>query len=126
MSFDDSMNEIFEKGMIPAVEVDCNMSRPIRVDEIHQSEKVCDRILAEIRRSQIVIADFTLHRAGVYFEAGFALALGRLVIWTCRKDEIDKAHFDTRQYPHILWSDAADLRTKLADRIQALMHLGHA
>jgi hypothetical protein len=118
MSFDASLDDVYEHGIKAAVEQDCGMT-PIRVDKVHCTEKVCDRILAEIRRSQFVVADFTHHKAGVYFEAGFALALGRLVIWTCREDAIKDAHFDTRQYQHLVWRDAADLRTKLADRIQA-------
>ena len=93
---------------------------------MHHNEKTCDRILAEIRRSQLVVADVTDHKQGVYFEAGFALALGRLVIWTCLEDAIKDAHFDTRQYPHLLWSDAADLRSKLAQRIQALLDVGRS
>jgi len=120
MSFDPSLDEVYERGIKAAVEQDCHMTQ-IRVDKVHHNEKICDRILAEIRRSQFVIADFTHHKAGVYFEAGFALALHRLVIWTCHEDSIKGAHFDTRQYPHIVWKHAADLRTRLADRIQALM-----
>lgn len=119
MSFDSSLDTIYEYGIKLAIERDCGMS-PIRVDKVHHSEKVCDRILAEIRRCQFVVADFTAHKPGVYFEAGFALALGRLVIWTCQEDEIEQAHFDTRQYPHLVWKDAADLRRKLTERIQAL------
>lgn len=120
MSFDPSLDEAYEHGIKPAVEMDCRMT-PIRIDKMHHTEKICDRILAEIRRSQFVIADFTHHRPGVYFEAGFALALGRLVIWTCQEDAISEAHFDTRQYPHLVWKDCADLRRKLVERIQALI-----
>jgi hypothetical protein len=122
MSFDPSLDEPYQKGIRAAIEDDCKMNA-IRVDKVHHNEKICDRIIAEIRRAQVVVADFTNHRAGVYFEAGFALALGRLVIWTCRSDAIKDAHFDTRQYPHLVWHDSADLRTKLSERIQAL--LGH-
>jgi nucleoside 2-deoxyribosyltransferase len=62
----------------------------------------------------------TWARTGVYFEAGYALALGRQVIWTCRRDraKVDM-HFDTRQYNHILWNDAADLQEQLYYRIAA-------
>ncbi len=109
MSFDASLDGLYERGIKAAIEIDCRMS-PVRIDRIQHGEKICDKILAEIRRSQIVVADFTMHKAGVYFEAGFALALGRTVIWTCQEDAMKDAHFDTRQYPHILWSDAADLR----------------
>ena len=39
----------------------------------------------EIRKAEIVIADFTGQKAGVYFEAGFAMALKKEVYWTCAK-----------------------------------------
>jgi len=120
MWFDATMDDAYGLGILPAIEVDCDM-KAVRIDKELHNEKICDRILAEIRRSQIVVADFTGHRGGVYFEAGFALALGRLVIWTCHSNAIKDAHFDTRQYPHIVWSDPADLRVRLADRIRALM-----
>jgi hypothetical protein len=42
------------------------------------------------------------------------------VIWTCRADAaVRDMHFDTRQYNHILWSDAADLADQLYFRIAA-------
>src|SRR5262249_50527133 len=115
MSFDPSLNDAYELGICRAV-IDCGAT-PIRLDRVHHNEKICDKILAEIRLSQFVMADFTFHRGGVYFEAGFALALNRPVIWTCRIDEIKKTHFDTRQYNHIVWSTPDDLRTMLTDRI---------
>ncbi len=37
---------------------------------------------------RFMIADFTGHRGGVYFEAGFAHGLGIPVIWTCREDQL--------------------------------------
>jgi hypothetical protein len=43
------------------------------------------------------------------------------VIWTCREDDISNVHFDTRQYPHLVWSTPGDLRVKLADRVRALV-----
>ena len=74
------------------------------------------------------MADFTQGdngaRGGVYFEAGFALGLGLRVVYTCRKDEVDKLAFDTRQYSHILWEKPEDLREALANRIVALIGEG--
>lgn len=40
------------------------------------SNKIDDEIIGEIRRSAFIVADFTGHRGGVYFEAGFAMGLG--------------------------------------------------
>jgi len=75
--------------------------RPLRVDKDEHNEKICDRIISEIRRSAFLVADVTRHRQGVYFEAGYAMGLGIPVIWTCQKREMNRAHFDTRQYNHI-------------------------
>jgi len=119
MSFKPELNQPFDEGIKPAIETDCGLSC-YRIDRDEHTEKICDRILAEIRRCQILVADFTNNAAGVYFEAGFALALGKHVIWSVREDQIGQVHFDTRQYNHITWKDPADSRTRLRDRIQAL------
>jgi len=77
------------------------------------------RLLAEIRRAEFVVADFTGHKKGVYYEAGFARALGREVIMMCRDSDFGGLHFDTSHMNHIKWSETIDLRQRLADRIRA-------
>ena len=42
------------------------------------------------------VADYTEQVNRLYFEAGFALGLGLLVIPTCRENQIGKLHFDIR------------------------------
>ncbi len=121
MWFDDKLNEVYSFGFEPAIR-DAGYD-PVRIDKVHHNEKICDRIIAEIRRSRFVVADFTGHRGGVYFEAGFAMGLGLPVIWTCRDDALNKTHFDTRQYNHIEWQASGDLRQKLYERICATMPL---
>lgn len=117
MWFADEMKVIYKQGIEPAIEDTGYRSR--RVDYVEHIDKIDDLIIAEIRESRFVVADFTGHRAGVYFEAGFALGLGLPVIWTCRKDDVEKLHFDIRQYNCIDWIDSADLRTRLTNRIRA-------
>jgi hypothetical protein len=117
MSFDPALKDAYESGIYLGVkDAGCD---PIRVDAIPHNGKICDRIVVEIRQAQFLVSDVTLQRPGVYFEAGFAMGLGRPVIWTCRKDDLARAHFDTRQYNHIVWETPAELRAKLADRIRA-------
>ncbi len=91
------------------------------MEVLEHNEKIDDRMIAEIRRSGLLVADLTGHRQNVYFEAGFAMGLGIPVIYTCREDEAsdDKVQFDTRQYKYIPWTDPADLRQKLRERIEA-------
>jgi hypothetical protein len=42
----------------------------------------------------------------------------------CRKDMIDKIHFDTRQYAHIVWENETDLAKQLKNRILATIGQG--
>lgn len=116
MSFAADLKDAYVNGIAP-LEAATGF-RMIRVDDLEFNEKICDRILLEIRRSHFAIADVTHHRPAVYFEAGFAMGLGLPVIWTCREGELDpKANFDTRQYNHIQWKDPEELRQRLSDRI---------
>jgi len=118
MWFDPSMDDAYEHAIKPAIEEDAGF-KAIRIDAVEHTGKIDDRIIAEIRESRFLVADFTGHRGGVYFEAGYAMGMGLPVIWTCKAAEITNAHFDTRQYNHIVWNDPAELREKLALRIRA-------
>lgn len=118
MSFHESLAGAYNEGIYPALKVDCQLD-PCRIDREEHNDRIDDRIMVEIRRAQFIVADVTRQRAGVYFEAGFAMGLGRPVIWTCREDDLPNVHFDTRQYPHVLWTSPADLRAKLTTRVRA-------
>jgi nucleoside 2-deoxyribosyltransferase len=78
-------------------------------------------MLTEIHRAQFVVADVTLQRPGVYFEAGYAIALGKTVIWSCKENDFEKVHFDTRQYPHIVWETPEDLVRQLTEKLAYLV-----
>lgn len=117
MWFDSSLTPAWEDGFKRALK-DAGFS-PIRIDMMEHNNKICDEIIANIRKSGLVITDFTGQRGGVYFEAGYAMGLGIPVIWTCRDTDINDLHFDTRQYNHIAWGDPKDLREKLKNRIEA-------
>ncbi|MCW5608337.1 MAG: hypothetical protein KIT26_09815 [Nitrosomonas sp.] len=95
----------------------------MRIDQKNHNNKIDDEIIAEIKRSRFVVADFTQGdsgaRGGVYYEAGFAHGLNMPVIFTCRADALNNVHFDTRQYNHIVWENIDALRNQLAQRISA-------
>jgi hypothetical protein len=99
---------------------------PKRIDKHEHTNKIDDEIVAMIRRSRFVVADFTGQRSGVYFEAGYALGQGRRVIWTCHEDELKDVHFDTRQYNFLVWKhgEYADLAKRLQNRIEATLGRG--
>jgi nucleoside 2-deoxyribosyltransferase len=89
----------------------------MRIDRKQHNNEISGEILYEIKKSKLLIADVTNHRNGVYFEAGFAMGEKKIVIWSCRQDDISNAHFDTRQYNHVLWNNEDELYTKIKDRI---------
>lgn len=126
MWFDERMSEAWESGFRPAIVA--MGFEPIRIDQTEHVNKIDDEIIAEIRRSRFVVADFTHGddgaRGGVYYEAGFAHGLGLPVLFTCRSDVFPDVHFDTRQYNHIVWNDPIDLRDRLSQRIGAVIGEG--
>jgi hypothetical protein len=94
--------------------------KPLRIDMKEHANKICDEIISEIRRSRFVVADYTGHRGGVYYEAGYAAGRGLPVFLSCRKDEMEKLHFDIRQYNCIDWENPDELARRLKVRIEAL------
>lgn len=123
MAFRPDVTSIYDRVIVPAIER-CHLV-PVRIDREKFEKKICEQILIEIHAAQFVIADFTHHRGGVYFEAGYALALGKPVIWSCRQDEFNDVHFDTRQYPHIVWNSEEELGAEIQARLNALLARPH-
>jgi nucleoside 2-deoxyribosyltransferase len=117
MWFSDEMANTYSEAIEPAVS-DCGFA-PLRIDLKEHNNKICDEIIAEIRKSRFLVADFSGNRGGVYYEAGFAHGLGIPVIWTVRKQDLDDVHFDTRQFNHIDYDTTDELRDRLTARIRA-------
>ena len=118
MWFDASTTDVWMAGLKPGIE-DSEYCSALRVGSLDHNEKIDDRIIAEIRRSGLVVADFTGDCGGVYFEAGYARGLGIPVIWTCRRTGSTKVHFDTNRFNYITWETPEELRGRLDARIRA-------
>ena len=78
----------------------------IRLDERPPAGLIDNRLRVEIRACAFLVADLTDRNAGAYWEAGFAEALGKPVIYMCREDVFrEKAtHFDTNHSHTIVWN----------------------
>jgi hypothetical protein len=85
---------------------------------------IMDRVVTEINRARFVVADFTDHKMGVYYEAGYAEGRRVQVIYTVREDQMKLAHFDTRHLNHIAWKNPAELGQRLQSRIGAVIGRG--
>ena len=135
MWFNPCMDEAYAKGICPAIR-DAGFE-PRLINDRGFTGGVVDEILAEIRKSKFVVADFTScdeckaceqckhigARGGVYFEAGFALGLDKTVFLTCHEDRVKAIHFDINHLNRIQWKTPEDLREQLKNSIEAV--LGH-
>ena len=125
MWLDESMGQVWNDAIKPGIEK--AGYEAVRIDRKEHVNKIDDEIIAELRRARFVVADFTHGadgaRGGVYYEAGFAHGRGVTVIFSCRKDAVDKVHFDTRQYNHIVWEAEKldEFRDRLTKRIGAVI-----
>ncbi len=127
MKFSDDKNSIRDKGIKPACE-NCGFEA-FTVDEEEHNGDITDKIIAEIKTSRFIIADFTDNNLGVYYEAGYAKGLGIPVIKTCKKawfdekgeagNKLNKLHFDIEHDNLILWENEKDLAERLEARIRA-------
>ena len=123
MWFDESMAEAYSQGIEPAIRD--SGYKPLRIDQEEHINKIEDEVIAGIRRSRFLVADFTQQgenaRGSVYYEAGFAYGLRLPVIFTCHKDSFNNLHFDTSHFNHIEWTTHQELREKLRNRILAVI-----
>ncbi len=124
MWFSEDMRNVYEQAI--SVGIRNAGYIPHRVDLGEFNDKIDDEIIAQIRRSRFVLADFTGHRGGVYYEAGFAKGLGLEVIWSCRDDHLNDLHFDIRQYNCIIWNqnNLDKFSKKIMNRIEAVLGQG--
>jgi hypothetical protein len=122
MWFDESLRDAWINGFDPGIRA--AGFRPLRLDNEDYVGGITDEIMAQIKRSRFVVADYTAQRNSVYFEAGFALGFGLTVIPTCRADEIPALHFDIRHLNTLPWNTPAELADGLNRRIRAVIGAG--
>ncbi len=122
MSFDEGLREIYSNGF--QVGILGAGYEPVRMDAVEHINKIDDEIIKQINSSKFLVADFTGHKGGVYFEAGYALGRGLPIFWTCSKEHMEKLHFDIRQFNCIDWSTLSELAKRLQARIEAVLGKG--
>jgi hypothetical protein len=119
MFFHEEMKPAWTNGFRPGIEA--AGYRPLRIDDKEHINGISDEIIAEIRRSRFLVADYTHQNSGVYFEAGVAVGLGLPVIPTCKGDQIGRLHFDVRHINTLTWNTPEQLADDLAKRVSAVI-----
>jgi hypothetical protein len=88
-----------------------------RVDEQIFTDGILDRIFNQINKADVIVADMTGRNANVFYEVGYAHALGKLVLLLTQNS--DDIPFDLKHRPHIVYGGKiAKLRLDLAKRIE--------
>lgn len=85
------------------------------------NENFVYRILNDIKHSAFVIADFTHNNNGVYFEAGYAKAIGKEVFHLVNIDHSGKIHADIKQIQYLEWDDLKLLKENLKAKIEVIV-----
>lgn len=99
-------------------DIDC-----IRVDESSNSGEIPSNIKDLISESDFVICDLSYNNNGVYYEAGYAHALNKEVIFICQKNHFPFLHFDIRHYNVLLYkkNEMRKFEKQLSDRIKEIL-----
>jgi hypothetical protein len=117
MKFKDKLLDSAYDGVIKPI-IKRFKYRPLRIDEVQDSGRITNQILEEIAKSEIVLADLTGERPNCYYEAGFAHAIGKEMIFTIHKGS--SIHFDLSGYRFIEWETEYELRRELSKRFKAI------
>lgn len=89
-----------------------------RVDEAVSNEPITQRMLLSIETAEYVIADLTTASTNVFYEAGYAHGLGKIPIYVARVGAT--IPFDIKDYPVIYYPNMRELKSSLAERLQAV------
>lgn len=104
---------------------------PEFIDEIIHNRQIVPEMFRLIRECKFLILDISDPNYGAYYEAGYALGLGKEVIICCSNEVFSKdfgteakyrkPHFDIAQKQLLIWDDYDDLIKKLTEWIKAIV-----
>src|SRR5712664_3874484 len=115
MPFDASFDDTYKLGIKPTCEdagAYCE-----RVDEQFFDESIFSRILNQIAKADVIVADMSGRNPNVFYEVGYAHALGKRVILLTQKTE--DIPFDLKHHPHIVYGGKiVALKEELLKRVK--------
>jgi hypothetical protein len=99
MPFAKEFDDIYTYGIKPA----CKEAGAYceRVDEQIFEESILERIYNQILKSDLIVSDMTGRNPNVFYETGYAHALGKQVILLTQN--VEDIPFDLKHYPHIVY-----------------------
>jgi|688.fasta_scaffold354419_2 hypothetical protein len=98
MPFTPALDDLFQFGIKDACEAAGAYCE--RLDKQIFPENMLHRIYNQIAQADIIVAEMTGRNANVFYEVGYAHALGKRVVLTT--EDVDDIPFDFQQYFHII------------------------
>lgn len=113
MPFDDEFNDIYEFGIKAAASSVGAYAE--RVDKQIFTEGILERIFNQICKADVVVADMTTRNPNVFYEVGYAHALGKIVfLLTQSAADIP---FDLKNQPHTVYGSDGKKITRLKEEL---------
>lgn len=90
-----------------------------RVDDIEYQDRITDLILERIQDSEFIVADLSGEKPNVYYEVGYAHALGKHPVLVRKRDT--RLHFDLLVHNVPEYKNVTELREILRRRFEAIL-----
>src|SRR2546430_15128697 len=115
MPFEASFNDIYKFGIKGAA--DDVGAYAERLDEQIFHEGMLDRIFNQISKADVIVADMSGRNPNVFYEVGYAHALGKIVLLLTQN--ADDIPFDLKHRQHTVYGGSIDvLRRGLLPELQ--------
>lgn len=115
MPFDPSFDDIYKFGIKGAAE-DANAYAE-RIDEQIFTDGILERVFNQINKADVIVADMTGRNPNVFYEVGYAHALGRIVLLLTQN--VSDIPFDLQHHQHTVYGGSIEtLRTELGPKIK--------
>jgi len=114
MPFGPAFTDVYQLGIKRACEQAGAYAQ--RLDEQLFDESMLERIYNQIAKADVIVADMTGRNPNVFYEVGYAHALGKVVVLLAQKDE--DIPFDLKHYRHIIYENVTGLLPPLETAIR--------
>jgi hypothetical protein len=117
MPFQRKFEDVWELGIKPSIKklgLNCK-----RADDFWNAKEIMDIIRQNIRCARLIVADMTNNNPNVFYELGYAHALGKPVILITQ--ERQKVPFDLRGIFNIEYSNVSDLTRRLPKMVKSVI-----